>query len=150
MKTILTVIVFLMANNYLFSQDIVDKVADLNITTLNDPDRELDGNNNLYVEGSFILQSINFESKLYRSESNLLQLNGRFGVGYFCMDFFGVTQTAGGLAGLTLLLGKKNNHFETSLGGFIGIENGAFVWPIVTLGYTNAKKPKADLYLDQT
>ncbi|MEQ8238588.1 MAG: hypothetical protein RIA69_05205 [Cyclobacteriaceae bacterium] len=135
MKTVLIATMFLLANSFLFSQEIVDKVADSNSTTLNNTDRESDGNNNLYLEGSFILQSINFETKLYRSESNSFQINGRFGLGYYYIDFFGVSQSAGGLAGLTFLLGRKNNHFETSLGGFIGSE----IWPIASLGYKYQK-----------
>ncbi|MFT6855177.1 MAG: hypothetical protein ACJA0X_001151 [Cyclobacteriaceae bacterium] len=139
MKILLIAAMFLLANNFLFSQEIVDTAADSNSTTLNNPDREFDGNNNLYLEGSFFLQSINFETKLYRSESNSFQINGRFGLGYFLIDFFGKSQSAGGLAGLTFLLGRKNNHFETSLGGFIGSENGVSAWPIASLGYKYQK-----------
>ncbi|MFT7035929.1 MAG: hypothetical protein ACJA2S_004454 [Cyclobacteriaceae bacterium] len=137
MKILLLATLFILANNFLFSQEIIDKVADSNSTSLNN--HELDGNSNLYLEGSFILQSINFETKLYRSESNSFQINGRFGLGYYYLDFFGVSQSAGGLAGLTFLLGEKNNHFETSLGGFIGSANGLFAWPIASLGYKYQK-----------
>lgn len=139
MKIIFTVTIFLMFNNILFSQTFVEIEANSNSNTSFNPGREYYENNNLYLEGSLIIQSINFETKLYRSESNLFQLNGRFGLGYFYFDFFGATQSVGGLAGLTILLGRKNHHFETSLGGFVGSDNGPFVWPIATLGYKYQK-----------
>ena len=39
----------------------------------------------------------------------------------------------GGLGAITMLTGKKNNHFELNAGGFLGFEdtyNYAFIFPI--------------------
>lgn len=96
-------------------------------------------NKSLYLEGSLFLQSANFETNFYRSKTNTFQMNGRFGVGYFYIDFFGATQSIGGIMGLNFVLGRKNNHFDSSIGGFVGSENGIFAWPIGTIGYRYQK-----------
>lgn len=45
----------------------------------------------VYVEESFILQSVNFETRLTGDTSKLLQVYGRLGLGYFYLIFFCVT-----------------------------------------------------------
>ena len=139
MRILLTVSIFLMFNTNMFPQAFGNIEVNSNRNTSYKAGREYYANNNLYLEGSSVIQSINFETKLYRSESNLFQLNGRFGLGYFYIDFFGVQQSAGALAGLNILLGRKSNHFETSLGVFAGSDTGFFQWLIATLGYKYQK-----------
>jgi hypothetical protein len=135
MKTLLTVTISLLFSNLLFSQNFVDIESSSNSNKSN---RVNSGNNNLYLEGSLVIQSINYETKLYRS--NLFQLNARLGFGYF--NLFDEYESLGGLAGLTFLLGRNNNHFETSLGVFVGSyfdANGLEGYPIITIGYKYQK-----------
>ena len=139
MKIFLTVTMLLLVNTLLFSQAFVDTEAKSISNISYKPDSESYKKHSLYLEGSFVIQSLNFETTLYSSKSNLFRLNGRLGLGYYYFDFFGVTQSAGGLGGLTFLLGRKNHRFETSLGGFVGSDHSSYGWFIGTLGYRYQK-----------
>lgn len=116
--------------------------AQMSIDTLHNLNSEYVSKHQVYLEGSLFIQSINFETKLSKSNlnSNSFQLNGRLGLGYFRIDFFGVTETIGGIGALTFLFGKNNNHFEGTLGAFVGSDNGnLFGWPIALVGYRYQK-----------
>ena len=142
MKILVTAIMLLLFSNHLFSHNSIDLGSNLSSNTSTNHNLRNSRNNNLYLEVSFVTQSINFETKLYRSESNLFQLNARFGLGY--LNFLDEYESVGGLAGLTLLFGGNNNHFETSIGGFVGDyegANGVEGYPIITIGY-KYQKPK--------
>ncbi len=61
---------------------------------------------------------------------------GRAGLGY--AGILLGNDGPGALAAMTMLTGKKNNHFEVSGGAFIGYDNyydDAFVLPSLDLGY---------------
>ena len=77
------------------------------------------------------------------------RLGGGYGV---WVDLFNSDYGWGGLGAITMLTGKKNNHFELNAGGFLGIEKvkgvGSyqgevfyypFVFPIFNLGYRYQK-----------
>lgn len=139
MKAISTFLFFLTLTNFCFSQITVDgKTEKIDKQVLNDLNAHYP-RHNMYAEGSFILQSINFETKMYPSKSKLLQINARLGLGYFYFDFFGVTQSFGGLLGTTALLGRKDHHFETSIGGFVDFNGRDIRWLIATIGYRYQK-----------
>ena len=56
-------------------------------------------------------------------------------IAYQHIDFFGVTESIGGIVGLTFLLGRKRGYLETSIAGFIPFQRTGAKWPIIELGY---------------
>ena len=118
----------------------------------NEPNTKIDlPKNNVYAEahfGLFIQGVMNYEKQIYSGEK--ISLYGRLGGGYggilVWMGDFGW----GGLGAITMLTGKKNNHFELNGGCFLGIAKGhwdystnggplefyyAFPVPIFNVGY---------------
>ena len=142
MKKITTLSILLLATKLVFAQLSVDKTSISTIDTLHNLNSESANNHQLHLEGSLILQSINFETKLSKSTllSNSFQLNARLGIGYFKIDFFGVTESIGGIGTLVFLFGKNDHHFEATLGAFFGSDDGnSYGWPIGLLGYRYQK-----------
>ena len=137
-KIYLPLIIVLLTADFSIAQDSYLSVNMHKSDTLENHS-EVIKNKTLYVEGSFLLQSANFETNFYRSKSSTFQLNGRVGFGYFQIDFFGVTQSIGGILGLNFIIGRKNGHFDSSIGGFIGSDGSVFAWPIGTVGYRYQK-----------
>ena len=96
--------------------------------------------NNIYIDigiGLFMQESINYERKLVNGKS--VSLYGRVGAGIGA-NFYpdNIPIGLGGLAGVTMLTGKKNHHFELSTNVFVGDDldgNGIFAMPVVTTGY---------------
>ena len=138
MKTFLTVIIFFLCCNVLYSQNPTETESS---TTNNPPVNYANVNFNLEV--SILIQSVNFETTIFRTKSNFFQLNGRVGVGYFYFNFMGgTTQKVGGIVGLNFLLGSKNSHFEASIGWFFGVEKNfteLIKYPIISIGYRYQK-----------
>ena len=68
---------------------------------------------------------------------------GLVGAGYGTNLLIHGTEGWGGLRAITMLTGKKNNHFELNAGGFLVLDsawgNGkdgvAFIFPIFNVGY---------------
>lgn len=141
MKTFLTTTIFLLFSNFLFSQNPTES------STTNDPPINY-ANVNFNLEVSALIQSLNFETTIFRTKSNLFQLNGRVGVGYFYLDFLGVTQTFGSIVGFNLLVGRQNSHFEASIGWFFGVEKMftyPWKWPVISIGY-RYQKPEGGFF----
>ena len=139
MKICLQLIIVLALTNVSFAQDSFFPANRFEFNNSNDNNSKVIVRNVLYFEGSVVLQSANFETKLYRSKSSKFQLNGRVGFGYFYLDFFGATESAGGILGLNFIVGKQNNYFDASIGGFIGSDSGVIGWPIAAVGYRYQK-----------
>ena len=138
MKTFLTLIIFFLSYNVMYSQN--PSVTE-NSSNTDSPLKY--ANSNVNLELSLLIQSINFETKIIRTKSNFFQLNGRVGVGYFYFNFMGgTTQKVGGIVGLNFLLGSKNSHFEASIGWFFGVEKNfteLIKYPIISIGYRYQK-----------
>ena len=95
-------------------------------------------NNCLYAEahlGLFTQIVINYERQIQSGKK--VSWYGRLGGGYglFIDDIFWPTAGWGGLGAITMLTGKKNNHFELNAGAFIGNEGYTFIFPIFNIGY---------------
>ena len=114
------------------------------LTGQNEPNTKINlPKKNIYGElhvGLFSEASLNYERSIYSGEK--ISLYGRLGGGYggilVWMGDFGW----GGLGAITMLTGKKNNHFELNAGGFLGFEdtdNEAFIFPIFNVGYRYQK-----------
>ena len=96
----------------------------------NEPNTKIDlPKNNVYAEahfGLFIQGIMNYEKQIYSGEK--ISLYGRLGGGYggilVWMGDFGW----GGLGAITMLTGKKNNHFELNGGCFLG-RNSVYLYP---------------------
>ena len=90
----------------------------------NEPNTKIDlPKNNIYAEahfGLFIQGVMNYEKQIYSGEK--ISLYGRLGGGYggilVWMGDFGW----GGSGAITMLTGKKNNHFELNAGCFLGFQ----------------------------
>lgn len=90
--------------------------------------------NNFYVEGHIGLYSqilANYERQI-RSGAKV-SWYGRVGCGYG--QIFFTNGGAGGLGAITMLTGKKNDHFELNAGAFIGDGDGTFIFPLLNAGY---------------
>lgn len=145
MKTFLIATVFLLFSSFLFSQNPTETESS---TTNNPPVNYANVNFNLEV--SILIQSVNFETTIFRTKSNLFQLNGRVGVGYIYLNFMGggTIQKVGGIVGLNLLIGRQNSHFETSIGWFLGFEKNfteRMTWPVISIGY-RYQKPEGGFF----
>ena len=121
----------------------------------NEPNTKIDlPKKNIYGElhvGLFTQAVMNYEKQIYSGEK--ISLYGRLGGGYGgWVDWFNSDFGWGGLGAITMLTGKKNNHFELNAGGFLGIEKvkgvGSyqgevfyypFVFPIFNVGYRYQK-----------
>ena len=91
----------------------------------NEPNTKIDlPKKNIYGElhvGLFSQGVMNYEKQIYSGEK--ISLYGRLGGGYgLIMDFYSTPNGWGGLGAVTMLTGKKNNHFELNAGGFLGID----------------------------
>ena len=60
---------------------------------------------------------------------------GRVGAGYGANLLIHGAESCGGLGAITMLTGKKNNHFELNAGAFIIEEGIYFTIPILNIGY---------------
>lgn len=111
--------------------------------------------NTTYLEfgTNYIVSSVfvNYERHFYSSATEKLHLYGRAGLGGAAV--FWHHAGWGGLAGLTMLTGPKNHHFEASAGAFLGYESGGpsykgtlFVLPLLDLGYRYQKPGKGFLF----
>lgn len=85
--------------------------------------------------------TLNYERKIYSGAK--VNWYGRLGAGAAINPN---SQTGfGGLAAITLITGKKNNHFETSLGVFRSVgATSSFVYPVLDIGY-RYQKPEGGL-----
>ena len=118
----------------LFSILLSTVLSEVNASEIINQDSLKTSKNNIHVESFLIfIQSINYENNIYKS--NLIQLNGRYGIAYQQIEFFGVTESIGGIGGLTFLLGRKRGHLETLIAGFIPFQRSGALWPIIELGY---------------
>jgi hypothetical protein len=143
MKPFLTTILLLLFSNCLFSQNPTETESITNNNTSVNY-----ANVNFNLELSALIQSVNFETTIFRTKSNLFQLNGRVGVGYFYLDFLGPIQKIGGIVGLNFLIGKHNSHFEASIGWFLGFEKNfteRMHWPVISIGY-RYQKPEGGFF----
>lgn len=141
MKRFIALSIILLATKLVFAQISVNQASR---TTTKTPDNlisEYANNNQIYLEGSFFIQSLNFETKIFNSKSNSFRLNGRLGLGYFRLELSGENyDTPGGMGGLACILGKKNHHFEATLGMFLGSDKDeSGWWPIGLIGYRYQK-----------
>ena len=112
----------------------------------NEPNTKIDWpKKNIYVEahiGLFSEASLNYERSIYSGDK--ISWYGRLGGGYGAWVEWGGNIGWGGLGAITMLTGKKNNHFELNAGGFLGIEaytdmEEAFIFPIFNVGYRYQK-----------
>lgn len=86
--------------------------------------------------------SINYERQIYSGKK--LTWFGRLGAGaaYKFTSDDNVSLGPGGLAAITMLTGKRNNHFELNAGTFIvsdSDENNSGVYPLLDVGYRYQK-----------
>ena len=79
--------------------------------------------------------TINAEIRLY--SGNKVTWYGKVGGGFGGIVLGPIGPI--GLAAITMLTGKTNNHFELNGGVFIGKDNGMFYLPILDLGYRYQK-----------
>ena len=111
----------------------------------NEPNTKIDlPKNNIYAEahlGIFYQIVMNYEMEIYSGEK--ASWYGRLGGGHGGLTYaldgdFGW----GGLGAITMLKGKKNNHFELNAGFFLGrvkYLNSLFISPIFNVGYRYQK-----------
>ena len=93
---------------------------------------------NLYTQfgaGAVLEGTINAEIRLY--SGNKVTWYGKVGGGFGGIVLGPIGPI--GLAAITMLTGKTNNHFELNGGVFIGKDNGMFYLPILDLGYRYQK-----------
>ena len=107
--------------------------------------------NNIYAElhiGLFTQVVLNYERQIYLGEK--VSWYGRLGLGYGGMidGIDGGFGGWGGLGAITMLTGKKNNHFELNAGSFFGYnaidwfevdKDEPFIFPIFNVGYRYQK-----------
>ncbi len=90
----------------------------------NEPNTKIDlPKKNIYGElhvGLFSEASLNYERSIYSGEK--ISWYGRLGGGWGGKVEWGGDFGWGGLGAITMLTGKKNNHFELNAGGFLGID----------------------------
>ena len=89
MKKMTILSILLLVTKLVFAQMSIDKASMSTIDTFHNLNSEYVSKHQVYLEGSLFIQSINFETKLSKSNlnSNSFQLNGRLGLGYFRIDF---------------------------------------------------------------
>ena len=115
------------------------------LTGQNEPNTKIDlPKKNIYGElhvGLFSQGVINYERQIFSGKT--VSWYGRLGGGYGgWLEPFSADYGWGGLGAITMLTGKKNNHFELNAGGFLGFEdtyNEAFIFPIFNVGYRYQK-----------
>ena len=111
----------------------------------NEPNTKIDlSKKNIYGElhvGLFSQGVMNYERQIFSGKT--VSWYGRLGGGYGgWLEPFSAEYGWGGLGAITMLTGKKNNHFELNAGGFLGFEdtyNEAFIFPIFNVGYRYQK-----------
>ena len=111
----------------------------------NEPNTKIDlPKKNIYGElhvGLFSQGVMNYERQIFSGKT--VSWYGRLGGGYGgWLEPFSADYGWGGLGAITMLTGKKNNHFELNAGGFLGFEdtyNEAFIFPIFNVGYRYQK-----------
>ena len=115
----------------------------------NEPNTKIDlPKKNIYGEahiGLFSEASLNYERSIYSGEK--ISWYGRLGGGWGGKVEWGGDFGWGGLGAITMLTGKKNNHFELNAGGFLGLDcpcvigkdGEAFIFPIFNVGYRYQK-----------
>ena len=118
----------------------------------NEPNVKIDlPKNNVYGElhvGLFTQGVMNYERQIYSGEK--ISLYGRLGGGYGGIFDWGGYGGLGGLGAITMLTGKKNNHFELNAGCFLGRAKSSlavfneifyfpFAMPIFNVGYRYQK-----------
>ena len=106
-----------------------------------------------YADGGTIIifnaASVNIEGRLISTESNMFHLYGRLGFGKMIIArlFVDKNESTGGIAALTMLIGKEKHHFEGNIGMFLGTgskwirddQNKLNWYPIVEVGYRYQK-----------
>ena len=115
------------------------------LTGQNEPNTKIDlPKKNIYGElhvGLFSQGVINYERQILSGKT--VSWYGRLGGGYGgWLEPFSAEYGWGGLGAITMLTGKKNNHFELNAGGFLGFEdrnNEALIFPIFNVGYRYQK-----------
>ena len=115
------------------------------LTGQNEPNTKIDlPKKNIYGElhvGLFSQGVMNYERQIFSGKT--VSWYGRLGGGYGAwLEPFSADFGWGGLGAITMLTGKKNNHFELNAGGFLGFEdrnNEAFIFPIFNVGYRYQK-----------
>jgi hypothetical protein len=94
---------------------------------------------------------INFEGRLVSAESNRFHLYGRLGFGkmHLVRLFVDNNESTGGIAALTMLIGKEKHYFEGNLGVFIGTrskwvrdDQDKYRHPVLEVGYRYQKPGK--------
>lgn len=96
---------------------------------------------NIYADlgGHFGAQaSLNFEGHIYSGEKSTWYARGGLGAAGIIM----ATGGPGVLAGVTMLTGKENKHFELNAGAFVGKDfeqDNMYVFPLIDLGYRYQK-----------
>ena len=115
------------------------------LTGQNEPNTKINlPKKNIYGElhvGLFSQGVMNYERQIFSGKT--VSWYGRLGGGYGgWLEPFSADYGWGGLGTITMLTGKKNNHFELNAGGFLGFEdtyNEAFIFPIFNVGYRYQK-----------
>ena len=115
------------------------------LTGQNEPNTKINlPKKNIYGElhvGLFSQGVMNYERQIFSGKT--VSWYGRLGGGYGgWLEPFSADYGWGGLGAITMLTGKKNNHFELNAGGFLGFEdtyNEAFIFPIFNVGYRYQK-----------
>ena len=112
----------------------------------NEPNTKIDlPKNNIYAEahvGIFYQIVMNYEMQIHSGEK--VCWYGRLGGGHGGMIYaLDGDYGWGGLGAITMLKGKKNNHFELNAGFFLGrvkyLVNPLFISPIFNVGYRYQK-----------
>ena len=118
----------------------------------NEPNTKIDlPKNNVYAEahvGIFTQGLMNYERLIYSGQK--VNWYGRLGGGWGLNAIDGLWGSDfgwGGLGAITMLTGKKNNHFELNAGGFLGLDcpcvigkdGEEFIFPIFNVGYRYQK-----------
>lgn len=118
----------------------------------NEPKAKIDSaKNNIYAEfhpGLFTRLVMNYERQIYSGKK--VSCYGRLGGGI--AGILGpivemeILAGWGGLGAITILTGKKNNHFELNTGALIGLHediigeyNDIFIFPLFNIGYRYQK-----------
>ena len=103
----------------------------------NEPNTKIDlPKKNIYAEahlGIITQIAINYEKQLKLGKK--VSWYGRVGAGYGGNILFTGAEGWGGLGAITMLTGKKNNHFELNAGGFFTEEGIDLPVLILNFGY---------------
>ena len=118
----------------------------------NEPKAKIDSaKNNLYAEfhpGIFSRLVMNYERQIYLGKK--VNCYGRLGGSIVAILGAIVERETlagwGGLGAITMVTGKKNNHFELNTGALIGVHediigeyNDIFIFPLFNIGYRYQK-----------